>query len=183
MKNSLNFIKNQSKEKRKVLRKALAKELHPRGVIEKTYQKDLVYLLSEIERWRRIKTAIENTAYREALVRLLTQLMEDPDTEWFDAHEAAKDLALHWFTDRAAQKEVATLLEKFGLDQSAVEGEIVRSSLDTIVTLDGRLSSLEERRTKSVRAFAEYRSDLRPCLAASSSASGSGDGGERKVEK
>jgi hypothetical protein len=172
-----------SKEKHKVLRKALAEEIEPSGEIEKMYLKDLVHLQSEIERWRRIKTAIENTDYREAMEKLLTRLMEDPDTEWFDANVAARDLASRWFTDQAAQKEVATLLKKFGLGQSAVEGEIVRSSLDTIVTLDGRLASLEERRTKAVRALAEYRSDLRPRLAASSSASGSGDGGKRKLKK
>jgi len=181
---TLQELISRSKRKRKVLRKALTEEFHPRGAIEKMYQKDLVYVESEIERSRRIKTAIDNTEYREALAKLLYRLMLDSyDRYDFDVEEAAQELALRWFTDQKAQREVATLLEKFGLDQSAVEGEIVRSSLDTILTMDGHLSSLEERRTKIVRALAEYRSVLRPCLDASSSASGSGDGGERKVAK
>ncbi len=179
----LHELISELKRKRKDLRDALDEEVHPRGVIEKMYRRDLEYLMSEIGRVRRAKTAIENTEYREALLVVLNRLMPDSDHSYGDVYDAAQDLALRWFTDRAAQKEVAALLEKFGLDQSAIEGEIVRSSLDTIVKLDGLLSSLEERRIKILRALAEYRSDLRPCPAASSNTSSSRDGGGRKVKE
>jgi len=116
-------------------------------------------------------------------VNVLIRLLENPETDFFDAKVAAEDLALRSFIDQEAQQKVAALLAKFGLDQSAIEGEIVQSSLDTLGTLNGHLSSLEERRTKALRAFAKYRSDLRPRLAAGSRASGSGDGGKRKVKK
>jgi hypothetical protein len=72
--------------------------------------------------------------------------------------EQAGDLALRWFTDRDAKKQVSELLAQFQLDESAIEAEAI--SLEVLELLDRMLASLESRRDKALRRIAEYRSSF-----------------------
>jgi hypothetical protein len=63
-------------------------------------------------------------------------------------------------TIQAAKKQVADVLKKFQLDESAIEGEVIRKSLGAIAQLDSLLASLESRRNKAVRLLVEWRGGL-----------------------
>ena len=61
------------------------------------------------------------------------------------------------FTDKKAKKEVAEILRRFHLDESAIEAQAIRSLASEFEILDKRLMSLESRRNRAIRSIAEYR--------------------------
>lgn len=82
---------------------SLAREIKPHGIIERTYLDDFATILWEIQRLRRCKAVIINTAFRTALESLLGQLMRASglvSDELFNGK--AKALALAWFRIRRA---------------------------------------------------------------------------------
>ena len=55
------------------------------------------------------------------------------------------------------KKEVAEILRRFHLDESAIEAQAIRSLASELEILDKRLMSLEARRNRAIRNIAEYR--------------------------
>jgi len=139
---------------------AFNQDIKPRGIIEQMYVADIIYLAWEIRRLRRAKAGIINSAYRAAMANLLQQLLREPGTYEDSAEEEADSLALGWFTDREAKKQVSGLLRQFQLDESAIEAEAIRRSASDLEQLDRLLASFESRRNKALRCIAEYRTDF-----------------------
>jgi hypothetical protein len=71
--------------------------------------------------------------------------------------DKAEALALGWFSDQGVKMQVAEILNQFGLDESAIEAEAVRSSSSDLELFDRMLASLESRRDKALRCIGEYR--------------------------
>jgi hypothetical protein len=134
----------------------LKQEIEPRGVIEQMYVADIAALVWEILRLRRCKVGIINTAFKEALSEIVYRLAGEPETgtpesEWVDR------VCLDWFSKRAARKEVLELLEKFRLDESAIEAEAIRSRFSELEMFDRMLTLQESRLDKALRSIADYR--------------------------
>lgn len=76
--NSLRFtpylLTTESQDEFASLYGELEQEIQPNGVIERTYVQDIAYLIWDILRLRRSKTAIINTAFLAALRGILEQL-------------------------------------------------------------------------------------------------------------
>jgi hypothetical protein len=142
------------------LRDAFEEEIKPRGIIEQMYVHDICSIVWEILRLRRCKAVIINSAFRSALQDLLTQLLKQPGQCDWHVEDKAQSLAQGWFTDKEAQKQVLETLNRFELDETAIEAEAIRKSSADLELLDRMLSSLESRRNKALGCIAEYRASL-----------------------
>jgi len=141
------------------LHAALIQEIKPRGIVEQIYVADISALVFEILRLRRCKNAVINTAFKEALEEIVPDLAGRPEdeadkSEWVDA------ILADWFTKPEARKEVLKLLKQFGLDESAIEAEAIRSRFSELEALDRMLTLLESRRNKAFRSIKDYRSSF-----------------------
>jgi hypothetical protein len=152
------LLMTESREDFDQVRNSLEREIQPRGTIEQMYVHDMAYIVWEIRRLRRCKDTIINVAFRTGLERVLKQLLREPG----DLGDRFKieDLALRWFTDPKAKKEVSELLGKFQLDESAIEAEAIRESSRDLEQLDRMLRSLEARRDRALALVVEYRVNL-----------------------
>src|SRR5262245_57018852 len=74
------------------LHDAFEQEIKPHGIIEQMYVGDISFLVWEIMRLRRAKTALINERFRHALEELLEKLLEEPD--YYSRSDEAKALAL-----------------------------------------------------------------------------------------
>jgi len=142
------------------LRDAFEQEIKPRGIIEHMYVHDISCIVWEILRLRRCKVVVINAAFRNALERLLVQLLRQPSQYERDVRDEAEELAQAWFTDKEAKKLVSEILSQFNLDESAIEAEAIRKSSADLELLDRMLSSMESRRNKALGCVAEYRASL-----------------------
>ena len=87
-------------------------------------------------------------------------LLKGPGQYDHEVQHKAQALAHAWFTDREAEKQVSQTLNRFDLDESAIEAVAIRRSFSDLELLDRMLTSLESRRNKALRCVAEYRASL-----------------------
>src|SRR6266566_1995417 len=142
------------------LRDAFEREIKPRGIIEQMYVHDFSLIVWEIQRLRRCKVVIINSAFGSALESLLNQLLRQANKDPFDVGDEAEALAQAWFTDQEVKKQVSEILSQFELDESAIEAEAIRRSSSDLELPDKMLTSLESRRDKALGCVAEYRASL-----------------------
>jgi hypothetical protein len=74
--------------------------------------------------------------------------------------DESEELAQKWFTNKEVKKRVSDILNRFQLDESAIEAEAIRRSSSDLELLDRMLTSLESRRNKTLGCVAEYRASL-----------------------
>jgi hypothetical protein len=156
----LPLLLTESADEFDALRDAFEREIKPQGIIEQMYVHDISAIVWEILRLRRCKVMIINAAFRDALERLLMQLLTGPGQYEHEVQDEAETLAHAWFTEQEAKKKVSDVLGRFDLDESAVEAEAIRRSSADLELLDRMLSSLETRRNKALGCVAEYRASL-----------------------
>lgn len=144
------LLVTESKQEYEALHAKLEQEIGPRSFVESIYVDDIVALTWEVQRLRRCKAGIITNAFSKALQKLLNSYFS---IKW----SSAEDLARRWFVDSAAKQEVADLLRKASLDESAIEAEAVRSSSSDLEVLDRMLSAYESRRNKALRGIEDYR--------------------------
>jgi hypothetical protein len=151
------LLNSESVDEFEAMHEALASEIKPRGFIENMYVADISCIVWEILRLRRCKAVIINAGFCRALGHLLTQVLRPPGQLDYSIKHEAEALALRWFSDQEAKKQVAELLGRFGLDESAIEAEAMRQSCSDLALFDRMLASLESRRDKALRRIGEYR--------------------------
>ena len=158
----------ESKDEFERIREALDYQIKPRGIIEQIYVEDIAYLVWEILRLRRSKTAIINLAFRGALKKVVAQLSREPGELGRGVDDRAEELAHQWFSDPDIKKQIAGLLGEFGLDETAIEAEAFRKSADDLERIDRLMASAEARRDKALVCTAQYRGDFGALLRESS---------------
>jgi hypothetical protein len=94
-----------------------------------------------------------NMNYSAALKSLLGDVLELEGDEYCNADV----LAQNWFTDKKAKNEVAEILRRFHLDESAIEAQAIKISASELEIIDKRLMWLEARRNRAIRNITEYR--------------------------
>jgi hypothetical protein len=140
------------------LRAAFEQEIKPRGIIEQIYVHDFCSIVWEILRLWRAKAAIINSAFRDALVHLLTECLRTPGgLQPLDLEDQVQTLALAWFKSEQGKKRVAKTLNESGFDEYAIEGEAIRRSSSDLEQLNRMLASSEARRDTALRRIGEYR--------------------------
>ena len=138
--------------------KSLQQEISPRGFIEHMYVADMSAIVWESLRLRRCAAAIINMAFRAALKNLLVQFWKNPDAP--APYQESEVLAFEWFTDPNAKQRVAEILNKFHLDETAIEAEAIRSVAADLELIDRMLMSMEVRRNRALRSIADYRASF-----------------------
>ena len=156
----LPLLITESADKFDALRDALKQEIKPHGIIEHMYVDDFSSIIWEILRLRRAKAAIINTAFRDALVHILSECLQTPGKVQVYLHSQAETLAREWFKEELGKQRVAKTLNQHGFDEYAIEGEAIRRSASALELLDRMLCSLESRRNKTLRCIGEYRDGL-----------------------
>lgn len=154
------LLKSESIDEFDAIQQALATEIEPHGIIEDMYLADVGAILWEILRLRRCKSVIINAGFRPALENILVQLLRAPSDLNYSVRNQAEDIAVRWFSDPEIKKQVREILNRFGLDESAIEAEAIRISSADLERLDRMLMSLEKRRDKALRCIGEYRDAL-----------------------
>ena len=142
------------------VRDKFIEDLKPTDIIEHTYVEDICFMSWEIFRLRRARTSMIALAFRQALEKLLPELLRQPGEYLHQHQDEAKKLAYQWFSDPKARNRVEELLERFHLNNAAIEAEAIRSLVVELEQVDKMLASLESRRTRALRFIAEYRADL-----------------------
>ena len=140
------------------LRKELHDQIQPTGAIERGCVDDLAWSNFEIERLRRTRAELWNTALLEALENLLEQLLlrEDFETH-LDREHAAEHLARHYFDDKQVKAEVAALLRGVQLTEAAIDAEAFRLRAKDLEQIDRSLALAMACRDKAFRSIAEFR--------------------------
>jgi hypothetical protein len=152
------LLNTESQAKFAALYKELEDELQPKGVIERIYVQDIACITWEVQRLRSCISHIVNQFRLSALKKLLRQLLCRQDFEdSYKRDEAAERLAREWFEDEEAKTQVASLLRQFQMDETDIEAEAFRSSLEELDRLSRMLTNLEFRRDKALHCIVEHR--------------------------
>jgi hypothetical protein len=138
--------------------KSFERAIKPRGFVEQLYVDEITALVWESLRLRRCKMATINAAFRAALSNLLVQFLKNPDE--MAPYQEAEVLAFEWFADPNAKQRVAEILNRFHLDETAIEAEAIRSVAADLERLDRMLMSLEARRNRALRSIEDYRENF-----------------------
>ena len=149
------LILTESADEFNTLQAMLRQEIEPRGIIEHMHLAETAKIVWETIRLHRCKAAMINTAFRSSLDKLLVQLLKEPDERM--PYGESEALAFAWFTDPKAKEEVAEILGRFHLDETAIEAEAIKSLAPELEVLDRMLLTLEVRRNRALRGVAEYR--------------------------
>jgi hypothetical protein len=127
----------------------IERDIKPRGPLERMLVERIAQEWWEIRRYDRCKSAIMNAAYGPALRDLLNQAGVDS--------EEGAELADRWFTESAAKIEVNEKLRRVGLDESAIQAEVIRRSLTELEALEKMIGWLEARARTALASMDQYR--------------------------
>ena len=137
----------------------VALEVKPAGIIEWLWVKDVVDLVWEARRLRRLRAALLYVAREEALKTVLQPLLERGMR--VSGYTEAKELASAWIrSDAAARKQVGALLRDNGLDIDAVMAQALSRKLDDIERIDRMITTADSRRDKVLREIEARRDSL-----------------------
>src|SRR5271167_4860260 len=99
----------ESEEEFAALSAALEQDIKPGGIVERMYGADVAALSWEIRRLRRCREAMINTAFEDALERLLNRLLGFVNADSPEGEERAA-LVSDWFSEPHAKGEISELL-------------------------------------------------------------------------
>jgi len=123
--------------------------VRPRDVIEEAWVRDVVDLLWDAVRLRRLRAALMTACADEGLQKLLTGLDYRADTYGLSRRWAARDLA--------AVGQVDTILNGAGLGLEHVMARTLRQTIGEVERIDRMIASAEVRRVAILREIERYR--------------------------
>jgi len=134
------------------LKSQIRSAVAPNDIIEEIWVRDVLDLLWETIRLRRLKAKLMRAAAHEGLDKLLRPL-----TEIF-GHQ---DLVSRWARrDRESVKVVDALLKQAGLDQEAIAAQTLAVKLDAFERIDRMIMQTEARRNMILREIDRHRDVL-----------------------
>jgi len=145
---------------------AVGVSVEPRDTIEWLWVKDVVDLLWEAQRLRRLRTALLRTARRQGLSELL-DLYGEPEDDTFGYRRSS--LVHAWSSGKpVAVREVAALLAKHGLTDEAILAQALSSKLEDLDRIEHMIARADSRRNGVLREIERRRSALSARLRAAS---------------
>jgi hypothetical protein len=131
---------------------AFENAIKPRDKIEQMYVEDISFYNWKTLQRRRSGSAILKEASIDALYDLLTRQLGTMD------RSNAQLLVERWAKgDANAKSEVVEILERFGLDETAIEAEAFSRCSDQLAALEKSEASHASRRDKTLPNLAFYR--------------------------
>jgi len=141
-------------------------DVRPRDVLEEFWVRDILDLLWETLRLRRMKASLVAVATRDALAEVLVPLVNraaphDPfdfNLSLSPTPTPAQELAGDWYRrDAKAVAEVEKLLREADLSMDDVAAVALRMSLDVVERIERMIVSAEARRSAVLREVARHR--------------------------
>jgi hypothetical protein len=131
----------------------------PRDFLEEIWVNDVIDLVWEAQRLRRLKAALLQARMHQSVEKVLTPLLGKY------GYSEARDLARRWAaSEKKAIKEVAHYIEQAGLTMEAVKAETLASNLDDFERIDRLIAAAEARRDACLREIDRHRSGLGAAL-------------------
>jgi hypothetical protein len=121
----------------------------PADIFEEIWVRDIVDLVWEAFRLRRLKVNLMTTGAHKGLGGIL-----DPLMDWDDAHDLTEAWARR---ERAAIEQVDELLASAGLTMDAVMAQTLSLKLDDIERIDRMIATAEGRRNAILREVDRHR--------------------------
>jgi hypothetical protein len=121
----------------------------PGDIFEEIWVRDIVDLVWEAFRLRRLKASLMNAVAHEAVEDIL-----EPLVGWSDANDLAKAWAAR---ERSAVEEVDELLASAGLTMDSVMAKTLSLKLDHIERIDRMIAGAEGRRNAILREVDRHR--------------------------
>jgi hypothetical protein len=158
----LPLLRSESAAEFLALRDRLHQEIKPTGVIEEIYLDDIAALVWEIQRLRNFRISMIHSALPQAIQAMLERLLYQPVyMESIDTVIKANSLTRGWLEKKDDErKEVAELLRRFNLDESAFEAETLRLAANSLEHLNRGLATAHHQREKSLRMIMDYRASF-----------------------
>jgi len=153
-------LPGESREDYERLLAQLTADLSPRDLVEEFWVRDVVDLVWESGRLRRLKVALLESSSKEGKSRILGPLSSKLGPG-FDGVFAADGLAESWYLrNPQALRAVNALLQEVGLTLEAVMAQTLSAKLDDIERIDRMISLLEARRSAAIRELDRHREAL-----------------------
>ncbi len=141
------------------MRDQISRAVGPLDFLEEIWVNDVIDLVWEAQRLRRLKAALLQARMHQSVETVLKPLMGKY------GYSEAQDLAREWATrEKKAIKEVALHLEQAGLTMETVKAETLASNLDDFERIDRLIASAEARRDASLREIDRHRFGLGAAL-------------------
>jgi hypothetical protein len=124
----------------------------PADFLEEIWVRDVVALVWEAFRLRRLKTCLLETAAPHGLARVFSSFLPDA---------TAEEIATGWAgRDRKHVKQVEGLLGQTGLTMEHIIAETLAHRIDDIERIDRMIASAEQRRGAMLREIERHRTSL-----------------------
>jgi hypothetical protein len=129
--------------------------VRPDGILEEAWVRDVVDLIWDAVRLRRLKAALMTSEAAKGMHRVIARL---------DPERPSSRLSYAWASrDLAATGEAEAILEAAGLGIDHVMAQTLSANLNTIERIDRMAASAEARRAATLREISHWRA----CFAAS----------------
>ncbi len=131
---------------------AITAGVRPKDILEEFLNRDVVYLVLEVQRLRRIKANLPSAAMVHGLGKILSDI--DPNLN-------AIKVAERWVErEPQAVAQVQKLLSKAGLSKESIADEAFMSRIDEIERVDRMIAHAEARRALALREIYRHRQAL-----------------------
>ena len=127
--------------------------IKPGNILEEILVGDIIDSTWHIIRMQRNRTAVINIAYRAAIVDLLEELGVADEFQ-------APMLADEWFRTETGKEAVMKILDGFHLDETSIEAQAIKSLGSELESWEKMVSSLEERRNKTLDTLWKVRASV-----------------------
>jgi hypothetical protein len=128
----------------------VSRALAPRNVMEDVWIRDVVDLVWDIFRLRRIKANLLRVRARNAIREVISPLVRD---SW--------DLADKWSArDANAVSLVEAALKRAGMSMDTVMAATLREEIDHVAQIEAMIAHAEVRRGAALREIERYRANL-----------------------
>ena len=124
----------------------------PADFLEEIWVRDVVALVWEAFRLRRLKTCLMEAAVPHGLARVISSLR---------LHAAAKEIAAGWaLRNGECVRQVESLLDQSGLTMEHVMAERLAERIEDVERIDRMIASAEQRRGAMLREVERHRASL-----------------------
>lgn len=135
--------------------------INPTNFIERDYVGDIAHHTWQIRRYRRVATGIFNNALRQALAQILGEIFLPPSAALaIKSWMSSQCLSHGWLLDPESKRQVASLLEEAGLDESAIEAKAYTLVADDLENANRMVEFEQAGREKALRRIAKYRKNF-----------------------
>jgi hypothetical protein len=155
------LIQGESEDEYDDLLSRVTSAVAPADVIEAVWVKDIVDLIWESQRLRRLKASLLMAARKQAVIRLLQSNHTKLGPLSFGRGDRNLETVCQWLAgDKAADGKVKGLLAECGLDLESVMAQALADHLRRVERIDQMIVSADTRRHKVLAEIERHRDAL-----------------------